>query len=155
MSNIEIPQADPVLIALSTGRSGVFFAMEKKYPTAKMTGVEHYILPYLVAKVQSSIRPTRIRVIKSALHRVDVKDADFIYCHLEPDELRDLGAKFKFECKPGAQIVSTGFNIPYLTPKKVIDLPDRKGRLDWMSKNFFTSKQKKFKREKKAYVYEI
>lgn len=157
MSNINIPQSNPVLIAFSTGRSGVFRALEKKYPTASLLGVEPSFFPYLVSKIQTLIRPTRIKIVHQAVHRVKIKDADFIYCHLYPDDLRDLGAKFKFECKPGTQIVSTGFNIPYLNPKKVIDLPDRKGRLDWLSRNqkLFQSKQKKYKKEKKAYLYEI
>jgi hypothetical protein len=157
MGNINISQSNPVMIAFSTGRSGVFHDLEKKYPTATMLGVEPAFFPYVVAKIQAVIRRTRIKVVRQAVHRVDIKDADFIYCHLYPDDLRDLGEKFKFECKPGTQIVSTGFNIPYLTPKKVIDLPDRKGRLDWLSRNqkLFQSKQKKYKKEKKAYLYEI
>jgi hypothetical protein len=91
------------------------------------------------------------------VYRVDVKDFDLIYCHLNPDELRDLGSKFKFECRPGTIIISTGFNIPYLNPSKVVPLEDRKGRLDFLSKNqkLFQSKAKKYKKEKKAYFYEI
>ena len=157
MSNIQITQPNPKMIAFSTGRSGVFHDMEKKYPTAQLLGVEPAFFPYLVSKIQTYIRPTRIKIIHQAVHRVNIKEADFIYCHLYPDDLRDMGAKFKFECKPGTQIVSTGFNIPYLNPKKIIDLPDRKGRLDWLSRNqkLFQSKQKKYKKEKKAYLYEI
>lgn len=157
LSAINIPQPNPKLIAFSTGRSGVFHALEKKYPTATLTGVEQSLFPYLVSRVQALIRPTRIKIVHQAINHVDVKEADFIYCHLHPDELRFLSAKFKFECKPSTQIVSTGFNIPYLNPKKIIDLPDRKGRLDWFSKNqkLFQSKQKRYQKENKAYLYEI
>jgi hypothetical protein len=76
---------------------------------------------------------------------------------LDPDQIRGLGKKLKFECKPGTLIISTGFNIPYLTPSKIIDLPDRKGRYDFLTRNqnLFQSNRKKFKKEKKAYFYEI
>jgi hypothetical protein len=157
MGQIVIPQANPRLLAFSTGRSGVFHALEQKYPDATLTGVESSLFPYLVSKMQTLIRHTRIKIVHLPVHHVSIKNADFIYCHLHPDELRFLSAKFKFDCRPGTQIVSTGFNIPYLEPKKIIDLPDRKGRLDWFSKNqkLFQSKQKKFQKENKAYLYEI
>lgn len=157
LNNIAIPQKSPKIIAFSTGRSGVVHAFEKKYPTATLIGVEMHLFPYIVGKIQSLIRRTKIKVIFSKIHHVDVKDADLIYCHLDPDDLRDISQKFKFECRSGTQIISTGFNIPYLTAKRSIDLPDRKGRLDWMSKNqkLFQSKQKKYQKENKAYVYVI
>lgn len=157
LGNITIKQPNPRIIAFSTGRSGVVHAFEKKYPGASLLGVEGHWFPYIVSKIQSVVRSTKIKVIHSKTHHVNVSDADLIYCHLHPDELRDLSQKFKFECRSGTQIISTGFNIPYLAPKYAIDLPDRKGRMDWLSKNqkLFQSKQKKYQKENKAYVYEI
>ena len=154
---MDINKPEPIMVALSSGRSGFFHALEKKYPNARLIGVETDLFPFIVSKVQSWIRRTRIKVIKSSIHHVDVKKADFIYSHLYPDKMQGLSAKFKFECRPGTVIVSTGFNIPYLEPKKVVDLPDRKGRLDFLSKNqnLFQRKSRLFKKEKKAYFYEI
>ncbi|HAM88792.1 MAG: hypothetical protein US83_C0006G0029 [Candidatus Falkowbacteria bacterium GW2011_GWC2_38_22] len=156
-SHLKITQKNPNFLALSSGRSGFFNVLAKKYPTAKLTGVEPYFFSYLVAITQIFIRRSPIKIIHQAVHHVNYKEADLVYCHLEPDQMRDLGAKLKFECKPGALIVSTGFNIVGLKPSKVIDLPDRKGRLDWLSKNqkLFQAKHKKYKKEKKAYFYEI
>ena len=157
LEELEIPQADPTLMALSSGRSGVFHALEKKFPTARLIAVETDFFPYIVSKTQAWLRRTKIKVIKSEIHRVDVRQADFIYSHLYPDKMSGLGAKLKFECRPGTQIISTGFNISFLEPKKVVNLPDRKGQLDWLSKNqnLFQRKSRKYKKEKKAYFYEI
>jgi len=158
MGELELPERDHYLfIALSTGRSGFFHALEKKYPQAELIGVEPSLFPYLVAKIQSWIRPTRIKVVHQPVHRVKVKEADFIYSHLYPDAMDGLGKKLKFECKPDTVVVSTGFNIPDLEPVKVIDLPDRKGRFDFLSKNqkLFQRKSKRYRKEKKAYFYVI
>jgi hypothetical protein len=145
------------VLAFSSGRSGFFYSLREKYPKAELIGYEHSLFPFLVAKTQNLIRRSKIEVRKSMIHRVEVADADFIYCHLNPDQMRDLGKKFKFECRPGTKIVSTGFNIPFLEPVKIIELPDKKGRFNFLSKNqnLFQSKRKKFKKEKKAYFYEI
>jgi len=157
MSNLEIRARNPHFLALSSGRSGFFHALSKKYPDAVFIGIEPYFFSYLVARVQSFARKSPIKIRRQAVHHVDYSAADLIYCHLDPDRMIDLGPKLKFECKSGAQIISTGFNIVHLKPSKIIDLPDRRGRLDWLSKNqkLFQSKHKKFKKEKKAFFYEI
>ncbi len=158
LANLNISQKNPKMLAYSSGRSGFFRALEKKYNDAELlVGVEVGFFPFIVAKTQALLRGTRIKIKKSEVHRVDVSKFDFIYSHLDPDQLRGLGKKLKFECKPGTQIVSTGFNIPFLTPTKIIELPDRKGKYDFLTKNqkLFQSKRKKFKKENKAYFYEI
>ncbi|MCK4539726.1 hypothetical protein KAU09_01060 [Candidatus Parcubacteria bacterium] len=157
MSELEIPQKNSKLIALSSGRSGFFRALEMKYINAEFLGVEPYLFSFLAAKAQKIIRRSRMKIIRQTIYHVNYRDADCIYCHLYPDQMDALGPKLKFECKPGTQIISTGFNIVHLKPKKVVDLPDRKGRLDWLSMNqkLFQSKKKKHKKEQKAYFYEI
>jgi hypothetical protein len=157
LEELEIRKENPKILAFSSGRSGFFRALEKKYPKAELLGIEASWFPYLVARMQLFFCRTKIKVKRQPIHRVGVKDADFIYSHLYPDDMKGLGRKLKFECKPGAQIVSTGFNIPFLEPVKVVDLPDRKGRLDFLSKNqkLFQRKSRKYKKEPKAYFYEI
>lgn len=157
MNEVKLKNDSPVIIAFSTGRSGLVHSLEKEYPKAEITAVEPYLFAYLYSYFQASIRTTKIKVVYQPIHRVDVGRADFIYSHLYPDDMEGLGPKLKFECKPGCIVISTGFNIVHLKPKKSIPLPDRKGRLDWLSRNqrLFQSKKKKHKKEKKAFYYEI
>lgn len=157
LNELKLPDKPIKMIAFSTGRSGFFHALESRYPKANLTGIEIKTFPYVVSRVQAILRHTRIKIIKQPVHRVNVRDADFIYCHLNPEEMRGIGKKFKFECRPDTIIVSTGFNVPPLQPRKIVDLPDRLGRMDWLSRNLklFQRKAKKFKKEKKAFIYVI
>jgi hypothetical protein len=159
LREMELPRRKEglALLAFSSGRSGFFHTLEKKYPEARLMAVESSFFPYLVAKVQGMLRRTRMEIVYLPVHQVPVKEFDFIYSHLYPDKMEGLGPKLKFECRPGTQVVSTGFNIPHLTSKKIVPLPDRKGRLDFLSRNqeLFQSKRKKYKKEKKAFFYEI
>ncbi len=153
----ELKEENSVLVAFSSGRSGFFRFLEKKYPHYVLVGVEPSLFPFLVSKIQSWIRRTRIKVVHQPVNRADVSKADLIYNHLYPNDMKDLGKKLKFECRPGTIVISTGFNIPGLEPRKIIDLPDLPGRLEFLSKNqkLFQKKSRKYKKEKKAYFYEI
>jgi len=157
LAEFELKKEDPVIIGLSCGRSGFFNELGKKYPKAKLIGIEPSFFPYLVAKVQVLIRFSSIKVYYKKIRHIDVSQADFIYSHLYPDKMEDLGTKLKFECQAGTKIISTGFNIKDLNPYKIIDLPDRKGKWDFLSRNqnIFQKSSSKFKKEKKAYFYEI
>ncbi len=157
MRELSIEKPKPVFLALSTGRSGFFHALEKEFPDAAMVGIEPSLFPYIVARIQAMVRYTRIKIIRQPVHRVNVRQADFIYCHLYPDSMHGLGKKLKFECRPNTIILSAGFNIADLEIKKTIPLEDRRGKLDWLSKNqkLFQSKKKKYKKENKAFIYVI
>jgi hypothetical protein len=158
LRELTLPPGEPVIIALSSGRSGFLRALEIRYQKrGTLIGVEVKLFPYVVAKVQSWLRRSRIKVLRQPIYRVNVKEAELIYCHLYPPDMEGLGKKLKFECRPGAMVVSTGFNIPGLQPKKVIGLPDRIGRFDFLSRNqnLFSRKNKRYKKEKRAYFYEI
>lgn len=158
MPEVELSENRKIkILAFSSGRSGFFYKLKEKYPNSQLIGYENTVFPYMVGKLQAFVRRMDIDIRYSKVHRTDVSDIDFIYCHLTPEKMRGLGKKIKFECKPGTKVVSTGFNIPYLNPSKVVELPDKEGRLNFLSKNqnLFQSKHKKFKKEKKAYFYEI
>lgn len=157
MSELELGNRNKKFIALSTGRSGFMHALEKKYPEAEIIGIEPSLFPFLVSKLQIFLRRTKIKVYFKKIRYVDVSDADFVYSHLYPDKMEGLGPKLKFECKIGTKVVSTGFNIAHLKSYKIVELPDRRGRFDFLSKNqnLFQRRSKKYKKEKKAFFYEI
>jgi hypothetical protein len=157
LNDLRFAKRPKKMLALSTGRSGFFYELGKVYKDAELVAIEPSLFQYFVAKVQGFVRGTRLKIYHREVLRTNVKDYDFIYSHLYPDAMQGLGPKLKFECTPGTIILSTGFNIPTLIPKKVIALPDRKGKLNFLSKNqkLLQSKRKKHKKENKAFLYEI
>ncbi len=149
---------DAVIYSLSCGKSGFLHEIGKLYPQARLIGVEHDIFPYLLGKIQLMLRRSKIKIkYVKKLYNLEVKDADLIYCYLDVESLRDLPKKFKFECRPGAIIISNGLPIPTFTEKRSIEIPDQKGKFDFLStkKKFLSSKKKEGKRGNLVYVYEI
>src|SRR3989339_5522 len=62
LGEIKINKKNPKFIAFSTGRSGFFHALEKRYPDAELIAVENNVFPYIISKIQGLIRRTRIKV---------------------------------------------------------------------------------------------
>jgi len=146
------------IYALSCGKSGFLNGIGKKYPQAKLIGVEYSLLPYIVAKIQVFLKRSKIKVLyKKDLYKFDISNADLIYCYLNIKILRNLPKKFKFECKQGTIIISNGIVIPNFKIKKSIELINKKRRFVFFSKHkkIWSSKMKEEKRVNKVYFYKI
>ncbi|MEA3464134.1 MAG: hypothetical protein U9R14_03610 [Patescibacteria group bacterium] len=107
---------------LGCGKAGFLRVLEKKKPAWEYIGVENSFLPWLIAKIQISFNHSKIKIIKENLFKINLVDADLIYCYLNVEMMKKLGEKFKRECKSGAKIISYAFIIPNLKPEKVVEL---------------------------------
>jgi len=106
---------------LGAGSAGFLRAVEKKFPATVLTGVEYSFWPWLTTKLQLAWRKSKIRIIKGDLFKINLREADLIYCYLNPKMMRALESKFKAECKPGTEIISQAFPLPDLAPIKVLE----------------------------------
>ncbi|PLX21007.1 hypothetical protein C0584_04455 [Candidatus Parcubacteria bacterium] len=145
-------------VSLGSGRSGFFASLEKKFPEAELEGHEKGFIYFLLSWLQAFIRRSKIKVRRSRhFHRVGVADVDLIYCYAPSSEtIRELGDKFKFECRPGTIVLSNGFVVPFLDVKEILELSDSRGRYSFLSKNrFLLKKNRRSNKENKVYVYVI
>lgn len=113
---------------LGCGRASFLREVEKKFPEAKLTGVEYSFWPWLTTRVQISLRKSRIKIIKKNLFKVSLEAADFIYCYLNPKMMHRLEEKFMKECKSGVTIISYAFPIKDWTAVETLDL-GKKGKV--------------------------
>lgn len=141
------------VISIGSGRSGLLHAIEKEFPKVECIGVDDAIWPVFVSRLQVFFHRSAIKVRRQELRRIDVSKADLIYCKLDLVKLREFEKKFKFECKPGAVVLSNGFVIPNMPVTRVIDLERKKGRFSYFFGDTKKSKAKKNKEENKVFVY--
>ena len=114
---------DEVVYELGCGNAGFLRAVEKKFPELKkLTGVEWFFFPYLIGSIQTSLKRSKIKILKKNFFEIDLEDADVVYCFLNKKTMRGLKDKFLRECKKGTQIISYQFTLPEIKPEKVIDL---------------------------------
>lgn len=141
-------------ISIGSGRSGLIYAIEKNFPRVECIGVDDAIWPAFISRVQVFLHGSSIKVLRLELRRIDVSKADLIYCKLDLLKLREFEKKFKFECKPGAVVMSNGFVIPNMVVTREIELERRKGRFALFSGDL-KPKAKKNREENKIFVYVI
>ena len=104
---------------LGCGKAGFLKTFHDYYPQAKLIGIEYSLLPFFITKIQQSLNPkTKINIIRKNMFKVDLKEADVIYCFLDIYMMEKLEQKFKTECKPGTLIISYCFSMPTLKPFK-------------------------------------
>lgn len=113
---------DAVVYELGCGRAGFLRALRKKYPKAKLVGVEYSFWPFVVAEIQNSFTKSRIDIKKKSMFKVDISGADVIYCYLNAKMMEELAKKFKTECKPGATVISYTFALHGMPSEKVLEI---------------------------------
>ncbi|MFH0840889.1 MAG: hypothetical protein V1865_02830 [bacterium] len=109
-----------VFYELGCGDAGLLYKLSRKYPEAKLFGIEYALLPWLLANIQISFARAKIRIKKKNMFKVDLRPADYIYCFLNVETMAKLARKIKDECKNNAIVISYVFKLPGFKPEKTV-----------------------------------
>jgi len=108
-------------VDIGCGDGRVLRAAKRRY-NVRGLGFEVNFLAYLIARVRSSgIEGIQIRW--GNFWKVDLSDADVVFCYLFPDVMERLAKKLEAELSPGARVISCNFSIPGWKPLEVL-FPD-------------------------------
>lgn len=113
---------DGVIYELGCGQAGFLRAARKKFPQAKLVGFEYSFLPYVIAQIQNSLSKSKISIKKKNIFKVDLSEADVLYCYLNLLTMRKLEDKIKAEGKKGLKIISYQFPLPSLQTKEILEI---------------------------------
>jgi len=107
-----------LLIDLGCGDGRVLRQAAKRYGV-RAIGYELNFLAFIRASVQCWGHRT-ISVRQANFFNVDLSAANIIFCYLYPDVMEDLSKKLKTELRPGTRVVSCNFNLPGLSPNRIL-----------------------------------
>lgn len=119
LNEINLQPGDKVY-ELGCGRAGFLRAVCDKFPEIEAIGVENAPWPYFLASIQVAMSNKKIKIIKKDLFKINLNNADLIYCYLNVEMMEKLKEKFNKECKSGATIISYQFPLHGLNPIKKI-----------------------------------
>ncbi|MBI9074431.1 MAG: class I SAM-dependent methyltransferase [Desulfatibacillum sp.] len=111
-------EKDSLFLDLGCGDGRVVAGAVKRY-RVRAVGYDLNPLALLTAKIRNLFMP-RAKIKASDFFRANLTDADYVFCYLFPDVMRDLSQKLALELKPGARVASANFPLPGWTPYSVI-----------------------------------
>ncbi|MCK5416215.1 hypothetical protein KAI92_02190 [Candidatus Parcubacteria bacterium] len=119
ISNIKINDGN-VIYELGCGKADFLKLIETKNLKVKLIGVENLLIPSVLLKLQLFFKHSKIKVIQDDFFKINLEEADIIYCFLNNETMKKLGKKFLNECKKETQIISHKFPILDFKPEKVL-----------------------------------
>jgi hypothetical protein len=148
---------DGVFYCLGYDDSGLLSAIEKKFPGRTLIGVDIGGFGHMFSRLQSFLKGSKVKIVHSSYYRTDLRRASVVFCHLTPEELREMCKKLKLEPPTDSIVVSDGFIVPYMEPVKVISVEPKK---KWYSflirhKKVLTIKEKEHTRDGNIYFYQV
>jgi hypothetical protein len=157
MEQVEI-RDDYAVYSLGYGRSGFLWAVEKKFPTVKLIGIDDNLWHCFLARLQIFLRRSRIKVKHAGYYLADIRGANVVFCYLDVEILREIYKKLRIEPKAGAVVISSGFVIPYLEPIKILKIDPKKRWFNFLiggAEKVLTEKEKEYKPDNNIYYYEV
>jgi trans-aconitate methyltransferase len=118
-----------IIYELGCGRAGFLHACRKKYPKAELIGVEYSFLPYIIGQIQNSFIGDKLKIIKQNFLKVDLSQANVVYCYLNIETMKKLAVKFEKECRPGTIIISYLFPLPNMESEKILKIRHEKDKV--------------------------
>lgn len=102
--------AEDLLIDVGCGDGRVLREARRRYGV-KALGIEVNPLAYLLACIRNmGIKGIELRWCN--FWRVNLRNADVVFCYLFPDVMKRLAEKLEAELKPGARVISCNFPLP-------------------------------------------
>jgi SAM-dependent methyltransferase len=97
-----------------------------KQKNVQAIGYEYFIIPFLLAKLLTFLNGNRIKIYCQDFFKVDLSQADYIFCFLISQEMLRLETKLAKELRPGALVISNAFQFKSWQPEKIIILDQNK-----------------------------
>ncbi len=102
-----------------------FLRLLAKKQDVECVGYEYSLPPFLLAKFFNLFSHQKISVYFRDFLKVNLSEANYIFCFLMPKEMELLEKKFINELKPGTMVISNTFTMKNWQPNKIIDLEKR------------------------------
>lgn len=114
-------KSDEIRLAeLGSGWGGLAIAISKKFPNMKIIAYEVSPYPFLISQIKSFFAPKNIRFQKRDFFAEDLSSQDILIAYLTPQLMEELYQKLQEDNVENVILISIGFEIKGLKPKRVI-----------------------------------
>lgn len=126
-----------ILYDLGCGDGRFLIEAARRYKV-KAIGFEINPWAYLISRFRIGSWKSNVDIYFQDFWKVDLSNADVVFCYLFPDVMERLREKLSKELKTGAKVISCNFEIPGWRPEKIITAshPLHKDPIFIYTKNF-------------------
>lgn len=130
---LELLPAQPNLkfIDLGSGFAGLLVFLAKHRPNQHFTGVESAPAPFFISRLKSWALPN-LTIHFGSLWQRELAAYDVVYAFLSPEPMPALWQKIQTEMRPGSLLISNSFQIPDVSPSKMVAVDDRRQTRLWV-----------------------
>jgi hypothetical protein len=123
----EIEFKDNSLIyELGCGDGRLIRSLVKKNKKLRIIGFEYFVVPYLIGQIVNLFSANKAKIKLQDFFKVDLSDADYVFCYLIDTEQKRLEKKLEQELKPGAIVISNTFEFKNWQPIEIIQIDKAK-----------------------------
>ena len=125
-----IPENRDIQIAdVGSGLGGLVLYLAKRFPKARITGIELAPFPWLIGWSRGRIARSRARFLFGDYEKIDFSQFDVVFIFLSPAVMPSLWAKASSDMRQGSLLLSYEFVIPHVKPDIVIPADVRGAKL--------------------------
>jgi SAM-dependent methyltransferase len=118
---------ESILYDLGCGDGRILFKCLERCPGMRAVGVEHDIVPFLLAQLEKKRSPYKnsIRFVKGDVFNEPYRDATRVFLFSYPKFIDKLLPHLEEELRPGTRVVLLDFPFSHKLPQKIVDIPGR------------------------------
>jgi SAM-dependent methyltransferase len=130
----ELADIKPGEVVYDLGCGDGRFVFEAEARGAKAIGIEISFFVYLLARFKKRILKKQGTILWGNLFKLNLRDADVVFCYLLPKAMKKINNKFQAELKKGCRIICHDFPLPGWRPEKTLVV---EGKIKWANLFFY------------------
>jgi SAM-dependent methyltransferase len=111
-------------IDIGSGFGDVLFYLELRFPQAQFSGTEIAPAPWLISRLRSWLRHSRVRFLRRDYAALDLAGYDVVFAFLSPAAMPQLWRQAQSQMRQGSLLISLSFDVQARQPDLAIPLAE-------------------------------
>ena len=108
------------VLDIGSGLGDVSMFLSRQRPQDQIDGIEIAPLPWLISAIRATFSGRRTKFTLGDYRQMDFSELDVVFAYLSPAVMADVWQKVHAEMLPGSLFISSEFQVPDITPARIV-----------------------------------
>lgn len=108
------------VLDIGSGLGDVSMFLSRQRPQDQIDGIEIAPLPWLISAIRATFSGRRTKFTLGDYRQMDFSQLDVVFAYLSPAVMADVWQKVHAEMLPGSLFISSEFQVPDITPARIV-----------------------------------